>query len=293
MSQPITYVVIANWNGKETLRKCLTSLFSKTANLQFRVVIIDNASTDGSTEMIQTTFPNVTLIKNTHNVGFSKANNQGIRHALANGAENIFLLNNDVEITDGKWLETMSGILESDSEIGIVGCKLLYPDLKIQHPGGVIKIQGGYNRGECQKDIGQYNKTEFVDFVTGAALLINSNVIRKIGLLDEGFTPLYYEDTDWCVRARLCGYKVAYTPNPTLIHNCGTSANKLNQQIKLFYNRRSFIRFFLLNFQLTDIFKRIAKYESRIAIGCLLGRPPPKNCPSILDQTPQQGCVFS
>ena len=282
VSQSITYVVIVNWNGKKPLQKCLSSFFTKTANPRCKLVVVDNASTDGSKEMIREKFPMVDLIKNFDNAGFSRASNQGIRHSLSNDAEYILLLNNDIEITDGKWLETLIDVLESDSKIGIVGCKLLYPNGKIQHAGGIINLTGGHNRGECEEDTGRYDKIEFVKFVTGAVLLIRADVVRKIGLLDEGFTPLYYEDVDWCVRARLNGYKVAYTPNPALIHHCGTSANKLNQQIKMFYLRRSFIRFFLLNFQFTDILKRMAKFEVRIAVGCLFGRSQNKKFPVTL-----------
>ncbi len=233
---------------------------------------MDNASTDGSTEMLQEKFPDVELIANVENTGFSRANNQGIQCALANDAKYVLLLNNDVEIVDGNWLETLISVLESDIKIGIVGCKLLYPNGKIQHAGGIINLTGGHNRGECEEDVGKYDTIDFPKFVTGAVLLIRSEVIRKIGFLDEGFTPLYYEDVDWCVRAGLYGYKVAYSPNPTIIHRCGSSANKLNQEMKMFYLHRSFIRFFLLNFQFTDILKRISKFEIRMAIGCLIGR---------------------
>jgi GT2 family glycosyltransferase len=269
VSNPTIYVVIVNWNGKKLIQKCLSSFFAKTQNPKCKVVVIDNASTDGSTEMLQTNFPAAELIKNIENAGFSRANNQGIRHALANNAEYVLLLNNDVEIIDEKWLENLIDVFESDKKIGILGCKLLFPNGKIQHTGGIINLSGGHNRGEGEKDAGQYDKIEFFNFVTGAVLIIKSSVIYKIGLLDEGFTPLYYEDVDWCVRARLCGYKVAYTPNPKLIHHCGSSANKLGQEKKMFYLRKNFIRFFLLNFQLEDILKRMIKFELRIVIGCL------------------------
>src|SRR5450756_1618508 len=220
-SHLITCVVIVNWNGKEMLQNCLSSFFVNTKSPECKVVVVDNASTDGSVEMLQAQFPQIKLIRNPRNTGFSKANNQGIRFALENGAKYILLLNNDVEITAGRWLEDLSDVFESDTKIGIVGCKLLYPDGTIQHAGGIIKLQVPYHRGKCAKDTGQYDKVEFVDYVTGAVLLIKSDVIRRIGLLDEGFTPLYFEDTDWYVRARLYGYKVVYTPNPTLIHHCG------------------------------------------------------------------------
>ena len=269
----ITYVVIVNWNGKELLLKCLSSLFVNTASSECEVVVVDNASTDGSVEMLREKFPQVKLIRNAENSGFSKANNQAIRFALQNGAKHVLLLNNDIEITHPRWLEELSDVLESDLKIGIVGCKLLYPDGTIQHAGGVIKLRVPYHRGEGAKDTGQYDKVEFVDYVTGAVLLIKSDVICRIGLLDEGFTPLYYEDTDWCVRAWLYGYHVAYSPVPTLIHHCGSSSSKLSSEKKRFYSRRSFIRFVLLNYQVTDILKRILLFESKEAIRCLIVRP--------------------
>jgi len=103
-------------------------------------------------------------------------------------------------------------------------------------------------------------------------LLIKSDVIREIGLLDEGFTPLYCEDSDWCVRATLYRYKVVYTPEPTLIHHCGSSAKKLGNSKNAFLFRRSSIRFFLLNYQTKDIIKRILRYEVPALAACFVGR---------------------
>lgn len=272
MAYTLTYIVIANWNGKKVLRNCLTSLFANTKTSECRVVVVDNASTDGSTAMLQQKFPQVQLIKNSENMGFSVANNQGIKIALASGTSQILLLNNDIEITDSQWLKTLTTVLEFNSKVSIVGCKLTYPGGKIQHAGGIIKLRGAYHRGEHEEDTAQYDKVEFVDYVTGAALLIKAEVIHKIGLLDAGFTPLYGEDTDWCVRAMLYGYKIAYTPNPTLIHHCGSSAKKLGTTKNAFYYRRSSIRFFLLNFQLKDILKHILKFETKAVIACFVIR---------------------
>ena len=204
---------------------------------------------------------------------FRKANNIGIRYALQNGAKYVMLLNNDVEITDKNWLEEFTGAMESDSKIGIVGCKLVFPDGTLQHAGGLVKLRVPYHRGECKKDIGQYDHVELVDYVTGAALMIKAETICNVGLLDEGFSPLYYEDTDWCVRAHLYGYGIAYTPKPTLIHHCGASSNKLGGERKKFYAKRSFIRFVLLNYPVVDILKRTLLYESREAIRCLIVKP--------------------
>jgi GT2 family glycosyltransferase len=268
-----TCVVIVNWNGRELLKKCLSSLFANTSDTSCRVVVVDNASLDGSADMVEQSYPQVKLFGNATNVGFSKANNRGIRYALQNGAKYVMLLNNDVEITDKNWLEEFAAVMESDSKIGIVGCKLVFPDGTLQHAGGVVKLRVPYNRGECQKDTGQYDRVELVDYVTGAALMIKAETIRNMGLLDEGFSPLYYEDTDWCVRAHLYGYGIAYTPKPTLIHHCGASSNKLGSERKKFYAKRSFIRFVLLNYPVADIFKRTLLYESREALRCLIVKP--------------------
>jgi GT2 family glycosyltransferase len=214
----------------------------------------------------------VKLIRNKRNLGFSKATNQGLTYALAQGARYMLLLNTDVEITEKNWLTTMLSIFEYDSQVGIVGCKLLYPNGRIQHAGGEIRVRGAYNRGDRELDVGHYDQIQFVDYVTGAAFLMKSEVICKIGLLDEGFSPLYCEDTDLCVRARLCGYKVVYTPKPALIHASGSSSSPLKQEKIRFFYRRSFIRFFLLNFQFTDILKRMLKFESTELAVCIVSR---------------------
>lgn len=264
--------VVVSWNGRELLRKCLTTFYQNTTNVDCGVVVVDNASSDGSAEMLRSMFPRVHVIRNDRNEGFSIANNQGIRYALAKGSKYVLLLNNDVEITDSNWLQKFIAVMESDSKTGVVGCKLAYPDGRIQHAGGVVALQVPYNRGEEQNDRGQYDRAEFMDFVTGAVLLIRSDVVRQIGLLDEGFSPLYCEDTDWCLRAKLYGYKVAYTPDPTLIHHCGSSSSKLGKEQRAFLFKRSFVRFYLLNYQVKDILKRIALYESREVIRCFIVR---------------------
>ncbi len=273
MSKPdLVTVVIVSWNGKELLHKCLTTFYQNTTNIDCGVVVVDNASRDGTVEMLQTEYPSVHVIRNTRNEGFSIANNKGIRYALAKGSKYVLLLNNDVEVTDSNWLQKLIAVMESDSKTGVVGCKLRYPDGRIQHAGGVVALRVPYNRGEEQKDHGQYDKVEFMDFVTGAVLLIRSDVIRQIGLLDDGFSPLYCEDTDWCLRAKLYGYKIAYTPDPTLIHHCGSSSSKLGKEKRAFLFKRSFVRFYLLNYQVKDILKRVALYESREVIRCFVVR---------------------
>lgn len=273
------FIIIVNWNGKETLKQCLTSILKYTTTPEFQIIVVDNGSTDQSVKMLQQEFPTVNIIRNEGNLGFSKANNQGIKYAANHGAEYYLLLNNDVLVSQEDWLARMIGLIESDKTIGMVGCKLVYPDGRIQHAGGLVHVAGAGHRGDGERDTRQYDRVEFVDYVTGAALLTEAEVIRKIGLLDEGFTPLYFEDTDWCLRARYCGYKIAYTPNPTLIHNQGSSAKTLKRRNTVFYFKRSWIRFFLLNFQLKAIVKRLVFYETVELLACFVDRSPKGKLP--------------
>jgi GT2 family glycosyltransferase len=263
-------VVIVSWNGKDLLRKCLSSFYQYTTNITCRIMVVDNASQDGTVEMLKEIYPDVHIIRNSENTGFSIANNQGIQYALAEGSKYVLLLNNDVEITDPNWLQEFLAVFESNRDVGVVGCKLLYPNGRLQHAGGVVTLQVPYNRGEDQLDTGQYDKLEFVDYVTGAVLLIKSDVIRQIGLLDPMFSPLYCEDTDWCIRAKLYHYKIAYTPKPTLIHHCGFSSRKLGQAKRAFYFKRSFIRFYLLNYPISAILTRLLLFESQEILRCFV-----------------------
>jgi GT2 family glycosyltransferase len=267
------FIIIVNWNGRETLKQCVTSVLKNTAS-PIQIVVVDNGSTDQSVEMLQREFQNVKIIQNSANRGFSKANNQGIKYAVAQGANYVLLLNNDILITQEDWLERMVSLLESDRSVGMVGCKLVYPDRRIQHAGGFVRVSGAGHRGDGEKDTGQYDKIEFVDYVTGAALLTKAQIIRSIGLLDEGFTPLYCEDTDWCLRARFCGYKIAYMPNPTLIHKHGSSAKNLRRRNNEFYFKRSWVRFFLLNFHFKALVKRLIFFEAMEFLACFVDRNP-------------------
>jgi GT2 family glycosyltransferase/glycosyltransferase involved in cell wall biosynthesis len=271
MTVPSIFVIIPNWNGKEMLKKCLLSFKENTSHPNCIVIVVDNGSIDGSVEMVEKEFPWVKMIKNRKNMGFSKASNQCIDYALKHGAEYILLLNNDVEIVEKKWLTKMLSFFESDPQIGILGCKLLYSDGRIQSAGGFISLRG-VSDGHGEIDRGQYDKVRVADYVIGAALLIKAEIICKIGLLDEGFSPLYFEETDWCLRARFHGYKVIYTPHPTFVHKGGSTTQSIKKEKTAFFFKKNWIRFFLLNFPLTDLIKRVVLYEPRDAIGCVMER---------------------
>lgn len=244
IGNPKVSIIIVNWNGKYLLKNCLNSIKDWTSYFNYDVIVIDNGSADGSVEMLRKEFPLVKLVINKENVGFAKANNQGIRRALSNDADYVLLLNNDTKVIHCDWLENMVRVAEADSKNGIVGCKLIFPNGEIQHAGGYVNIKGSHHYTEG-------DKIKEVDYVTGAAFLIKREVIEKIGFFDEGFSPLYAEEVDYCIRAKRSGYKVIYSPKTVIVHYTGATAKRQAWRLKVFYKNE--VRFQLLNYPITWI----------------------------------------
>jgi len=217
-------IIILNWNGRRYLERCISAVMAQ-AHPSCEVILVDNGSTDGSADFISIIFPDVKVIKNGKNLGFSKGVNIGIERAAG---KVIILLNPDVIVKED-WLIEMIQAMVSDEMIGIAGCKLLYPDNKtIQHAGGTIiyPLALGKHYGQWEIDKGQYDCEMEVDYVTGAAIGIRRNVFEAIGRFDERFFPLYYEDVDLCFRARASGFKVVYLPKSSAIHYTSSSLQK-------------------------------------------------------------------
>ncbi len=231
MNTPLVSVIILNWNGAEYLPTCLSSLYEQTYS-QVEIIIVDNASTDNSCQVIEEfrtqianvftgeysqPHPNLRLIRNKTNEGFCRGNNQGIREAHG---EFVLLLNQDVRL-DRQFIENLAKIIQSDRTIGIALGKLLsnYEPAKIDSTGIVIhKTRRAFDRGQGEDDIGQYNTVEEVFGASGAACLYRRIMLEDIKYsssdeyLDELFF-MYKEDVDLCWRARLLGWKCVYTPD--------------------------------------------------------------------------------
>ncbi len=219
MSEQVT-IVILNWNGLADTLSCLASL----ANLDrpaHQVVIVDNGSTDGSAKAIREQFPDVTLIENRQNLGFTGGNNVGVRHALVTGADYVLLLNNDTEVAPD-FLQHLLMVAQADPALGIVGPLIYYhsqPDV-IWSAGGAIDWRRGSTRmvGLDERDTGQFgSEPQEVDFVSGCAMLVRKSVLEQVGLLDERFFA-YYEEVEWCVRVQRAGYKVVRVPRSRIWH---------------------------------------------------------------------------
>jgi hypothetical protein len=224
--RPPVAIVMLTWNGLEYTRACLESLWAQTCDVDYHLVIVDNGSTDGSREWLRT-LPNITLIENETNVGFTKGNNQGM--AAVPPEHDVLLLNNDTLITQGNWLARLRDVANDYPDYGIVGCKLLWPDGRLQHAGTYMPTDTfwGYQIGGGEANIGQYPGVREVEGVVGACMYIRRDVRATIGGLDEIFFS-YFEDTDYCLRAALHGYKTVCVGDVALVH-LENSSTRLNQ----------------------------------------------------------------
>jgi GT2 family glycosyltransferase len=198
------------------------------------LIVVDNGSTDGSAELVRERYPEATLIAAGCNLGFSGGNNVGMRAAAG---EQIILVNQDVIVHEG-WLEAILSALLPEA-VGIVGSKLVYPDGRIQHAGGTLIYPGAHpdHLGYRQVDDGRWDALRAVEYVTGAAIGISRSVLDRVGYLDEGFTPAFYEEVDLCARARDAGYQVSYVPGAVATHLETTTVSRASVDYHRWMNR--------------------------------------------------------
>jgi GT2 family glycosyltransferase len=221
MIEPKTSVIVLTWNGIGYLESCLDSVLAQEyANLE--IIVVDNGSNDGSPDFVARRYPQIRLIRNRRNLGFAAGSNIGL---LAATGDVLVLLNQDTEVQPG-WLVALVNTF-ADAEVGLVGCKLRYPDGTIQHAGGVLHGPRSESEhiGRHEPDRGQFDQFAEPDFVTAAALGISRSALATIGLLDHEFSPAYYEDTDWCYRARAAGLRVVYQPHAVGVHHESTTTD--------------------------------------------------------------------
>lgn len=212
-SFPKVFIVILNYNGKEIIRRCLSSVF-KVEYSNFEVVVVDNCSTDGSFELAKTHFGKASFIRNQANLGFSAGNNIGIRFALERRADYVLLLNNDTEV-EKEFLLKLVEASESESRIGVAGPVVFDANSReVWFSGGVIdwwRMKAVHCR-----DIDTAEQKES-QFISGCSMLIKAEVFKKIGLLDERFF-LYWEDVDFSLRSRMKGYKNVVVRSSWIYH---------------------------------------------------------------------------
>ncbi|MBI4321803.1 MAG: glycosyltransferase family 2 protein [Chloroflexi bacterium] len=224
---PDVSIIIVNWNAKGFLEGCLESLHRDSCRATFEVLVIDNASEDGSAAMVALRFPHVKIIANGDNRGFAKANNQGI---LQSEGRHILLLNPDTVVFAGA-LDSMVDYLDNHCDVGAVGPRTIgprgetlesfsfFPGPRLLLRGMAIIAVGSYYRDEKLKSLAPRQ----VDWVGGACLLVRREALAEVGLLDEAFF-MYWEEADLCLRLRQKRWKTYYLPEPKIIHYLGRSA---------------------------------------------------------------------
>jgi len=261
-------IIVVNWNQKKFLSACLSSLKIKTEYQNYQVIVVDNGSLDGSVEMVKQGFPWADIVVLDKNYGFSIGNNKGIFYALKKyEPQYVLLLNNDVEIVQANWLTKMISVAESEDNVGIIGCKLIYPEGKTQYIGTNVTVKGLAWLDPSKE--GSFPDVFDVDAVLGACFLIKKAVLDKIGLLDVGFSPFVHEESDFCMRAKKAGYRTCMVLSVSVVHFWKKSIGKVNSTSVEFVVRKNTIRFMLLNFSSSWLLKR-AIVEFRIFVGCFI-----------------------
>ena len=223
---PRVFIIILNWNGYQDTIACINSLQS-IAYPNFRIVLVDNGSTDGSEALLRERFPSINLIQTGRNLGFTGGNNVGMRYALDNGADYIVLLNNDTTV-DKHVITELVTVAESDKTAGMLCSKIYFydrPDILWYAGASFYPWLGwGRHRGYNVRDQGQFDSTEETERPTGCALMVSRALCEKIGLLREEYF-CYCEDLDWGMRAQKAGYKIMYVPASKVWHKVSRSTN--------------------------------------------------------------------
>jgi GT2 family glycosyltransferase len=226
-------VIIVSWNAKSFLLKCLDSIFAQRHPDRMEVIVVDNASTDGSPEAVETAFPTVTVIRNDANYGFARANNIGI---AASSGDYLFLINSDV-VVEVNCFATMLQYMNENPDVGMLGPRINGSDGNVQRSCmGYPTLWNTFTRA-LALDIafpnsrllgGQlltwgHDETRTVDVINGCFWLLPRAALDEVGLLDERFL-IYGEDVDWCKRFNDCGWEIVFYPRAAAIHYGGASS---------------------------------------------------------------------
>lgn len=252
---PVTTILIPNFDGLAHLPECLSSLLAQTEE-NFQIIIIDDGSSDGSVSFVKKDFPLVGILVLEENVGFAKAVNLGIEYAIRKYQPTyIAILNNDTK-TDKNWLKELIRAIESEKNIAAVASNMLFYDRPdtINSQGGKFTFNGWGLDINFNKKIAKIKKyPRFVLASCWGATLIKSEAIKNIGLLDEDYYS-YFEDLDWGYRTNLYGYKIIFNPDAIVYHKYGASWRN-HKFKKLYLCRKNSLRTIIKNYELKNILK--------------------------------------
>ena len=245
-------IVIVNWNTRDLLKQCLQSVFAETRDVSFEIIVVDNASTDGSQSMIRAEFPQITLVENSINRGFAAANNEGFCEAHG---RYVLLLNSDTLIQKGA-IQHCVRRLDARHNIGVLGCRVTYPDGR--HQGSYFRFPDLLSTAILTFHVhrllprGRLNYFRYfgrrfteehpVDVVAGCFFMIRRETLDQVGGLDESFF-IYGEEAEWCWRIARAGWSIVYWPHATIVHVYGGSSQTKSLATRL-AKRRGGLLFF-------------------------------------------------
>jgi GT2 family glycosyltransferase/glycosyltransferase involved in cell wall biosynthesis len=235
--EPVVSIITLTFNKVEFTYQYLESILAHT-DIPYELIIVDNGSLDETTSLLDR-LENVTTIKNEGNLGFIKGCNQGASKAKG---KYLLFLNNDITVTPG-WLSKLVRTIEDYPKCGAVGCKLIWPNGKLQEAGSIIWSEGsalGYGReGDPMQP--EYSYLREVDYCSGACLLVRKDIFQQLGCFDERYTPAYYEDSDLCIGIWGLGYKVVFQPDAVVFHHEFTSSSFNKATALMVANQSKFV----------------------------------------------------
>lgn len=259
LKSPLVSIIILNYNGLKVTDTCLKSVF-KTKYPNFKVILVDNASTDGSAEYFSERYPAVKVIVNSENKGFSEGNNIGIRAAEG---EYVALLNNDVEVTPS-WLSELVKVAESDPLIAACGPKILsfYDRKRFEYngaAGGFFDIYGypvlqGRIFENIEEDHGQFDSPCDIFWAGGPCMLIRKKILNETGLFDDNLFQVAFEEMDLCWRILLRGYRIMYVPTAKIYHMGGFIVGR-DQFKRWYFKQRNNLIMMIKNYDLNNLIK--------------------------------------
>ncbi|MBZ9625467.1 glycosyltransferase family 2 protein [Clostridium sp. FP2] len=241
--EPLIYIILLNYNGYKDTIECVRSI-EKINYKNYRIVIVDNNSKDGSEKILKGEFKKYKIIQTNSNKGFAGGNNIGIKYAIQEGAQYVLLLNNDTLVEVEFLTNLIDETLNVEEKPGISIGKIYYNHgiRRIWYAGGGINYFKGesFQIGCGETDNGQYDRKKNVDFATGCMMLIDKEVIEKVGYLSEEYF-LYYEDTDYCMKVSKAGYKILYCPKSLIYHKVSASTVVLSETYQFYMCRNRYL----------------------------------------------------
>lgn len=247
-------ICIVSWNISDILKKCLHSIYQYSEDLNIEVIVFDNASTDDTLTMVETKFPQVKIIKSQTNIGFGRGNNAALKKS---SGKYVLLLNPDIVIVEPCFRKLIT-FLETHTQFGIVGCKLVYADGRTQKsyfqsfPSLLSELRWGFMLHRIFDYFNKKSQNKSSSFevawLVGACMLFKHDVLSKLNGFDERYY-LYGEDIDLCLRTSILGYKIYYMSNIKMMHHHGASSNrKKNRYFSAVLQKESRYKFMFVHY---------------------------------------------